>query len=180
MKGVYNYIIISSNMKKICIILLAITLMPFFTSAQNIVLGNLAFLKGQNYVDFNVDFSQAGILGMSEKEIAVQEKDWWKDRHIYVGRFLESLNAKLNRKALYVGKHENASYNMTLVARQVEKNGNILSEIIFTSKTNPDECLCKIIMNASGGTFGTFLNLLGDGMENTGKALGKFIYSKLK
>ncbi|MGN0187922.1 MAG: hypothetical protein ACI395_00235 [Candidatus Cryptobacteroides sp.] len=55
-------------------------------------------------------FSQASILGMNEDEIAVQEEDWWKDRHIYVGRFLESLNGKLSKKTLYFGRHDNAPY----------------------------------------------------------------------
>ncbi len=168
------------EMKKFCFLLVVIFLLPFAASAQQLVQGNLSFLKGQTFLDCSVDFSQASILGMTEDEIAVQEEDWWKDRHNYVGRFYEGINSKLMKKSLFVGKHENASYRAELVVRQVEKNGNMLSEFVISSTENPEEILCKIVVSATGGRFGSFLNLLGDGMEHTGEILSKYISGQLK
>ncbi len=156
-------------MKKFFLLLVCFLCTVNLTS-QTITQGDLTFLKDVSMLDFSFDFTEASIIGMSESEFAVYETDWDEDRPRYTGRFFEGLEGKLKSK-LFVGSYPDAPYKAVMKVLNIQRKGTIQSLIIFTAKDS-DEVLCIINLTGEGGTFGTHLNLIGDGMEASGEKLG--------
>lgn len=160
-------------------ILIATLLFALNTQAQQIQQGDLAFLHDQTRLQFEFDFSQASIIGMSEEAYSAYEEDWLKDRPRYTGRFYNALENQLEGKYFLVGNQPAAAYEARMQVEQINRDGTIYATIVFTPKDN-DHVLCTISLIGKGGTFGTHLNLIGDGMQSCGKQLGKLLRKVLR
>lgn len=147
--------------------------------AQQIRQGSLTFLKDQTRLQFDIDFTQANIIGMSEKEYSAYETDWLKDRPRYTGRFYNALENQLEGKYFLIGRQPDATYKAVMQVEQINRDGTVYATIVFTPKDS-DQVLCTVTLIGKGGTFGTHLNLIGDGMQNCGKQLGKLLYKALQ
>lgn len=112
---------------------------------------------------------------MSEEEFAAYEDDWFKDRPKYMGRFYNGFHDCTGMELFMIGSKIEADYKAVMDVLQITNKGTVYADVVFTAKDD-DTKLCVIRIVGKGGTFGTTLNLIGDGMNNCGKQLGKILY----
>lgn len=164
-------------MKYVSLITLLCISCCLYTSAQKIEKGNLDTLKNQNELQFEINYSQVSICGQNEEQFAQTEKDWYLDRPRYEGRLYEGINNYLTNNYFIVSNTIHSKYKATLYPILIDRKGNIKSrlEIVDTTTNN---MVCIVSIYGEGGTFGTMLNLIGDGMQSTGKQIGLLLSPK--
>ena len=163
-------------MKKVMMMLaLAAMTVCFSAKAQNFDQSQLVFLV------FNYE---NGIYnGRTEQELAAYEVDWYKDRPRYEGRFLEGYGDKqtptarilLIRTEKQLAEIEEITapvLRVNIIA--VDKKGNLRASVSCTAPNHPGMRAEKSF-NSRGGTFGTWLNLFGDGMERLGEQVAVWL-----
>lgn len=133
-------------------------------------------LKDQRYVKFAIEY--VSIHGMTEKDYAVYEPAWPKDKIDIVGQFKQSLSDELDG-ALIFGNQPEAKYTIKAVVNTVNKSGDYNCDMVLLD-ANGNEVGRMTGIKASGGHFGTKDNLIGDGAEHTGKKFGKILRKLLK
>lgn len=140
--------------------------------------GSLKELAKAREARFEVDYSNAVIHGMSEEEFAQYELDWDKDQPVIIAKFLGTLNDRTG-DYLMVAKGKNAPLTLRWVVLKINTHGDITSELHVIAEDGT--ILANIIeLNAEGGTFGTKLNLIKDGAEESGKRAGSYLKRQLK
>ena len=158
-------------MKKLYLVLLLATCC--ISALAQKVSGTFQPLKDAGRVKMVVDFSQADIMSMSEEEFAVYEEDWEKDKPELLSRFYSYANKRL-KNALVLGNYTaDTDYELTLCIKTVDLKGNYDCDLILSA--DGTEIGRAIGIRAKGGTFGSKLNLMKDGAEHTGEAMGKFL-----
>lgn len=159
------------------IILFLFVLAAIGANAQK-VSGTFEGLASQKYVNVMVDFSEASIHGMSEEDFAELESDWEKDKPSIIAKVISNLSDKLEGRFVFGLKKPN-SYALKIHVNTISIKGNFNFDVkVLNSEGN--EVAQILNATAKGGTFGSALNLIGDGAEATGKVLAKIIKSKIK
>lgn len=149
-------------------IVLFLTVSSIMVSAQE-----LAFLRSENRMALRFNYEEASINGYEESNILSFEKDWLVDQPKLIQKFLQSYNASGIMPV--VGMFESVSYTLEVRPVVISDHGNITFYALVLD--DEDKVLCKTnMLNAKGGRFGSFLNLVGDGMRNSGKLLAGEIY----
>ena len=159
-------------MKKFILIVVmsVISLMTFAQKAS----GSFKSLAEVGRVSIVVDFSEASIMGMNENDFAEYERDWMKDKTEIVGRFVGSIQRKLGTMVV-LDNSLNENERITIQVLVFTHKGDCVCDVILTDKENNE--LGRISkVGASGGHFGTKLNLIKDGAEHTGSAIGRLLY----
>ena len=149
-----------------------------FTSANaQAVKGTFSPLQEETRVNFIVDFSEADIMGMSEDEFYDYEEDWEHDKVEVLSLFTNYANDVMDNVPR-LGNYKNVNYTLKLIVRAVDIKGNYDCDVLLMKG---DDVIGEGIgLMAKGGKFGSKLNLMKDGAENTGKALGKFLLKAIK
>ncbi len=120
-----------------------------------------------NRLQFVIDYKNGIYQGYTYDKIIVEEKDFLKDKHRYEGRFYEEFQNNYKGVA-YIPEVVNEDEPVLKIEiLQVTRKGDLQANVIYGNQTTT--------MQAEGGTFGTFLNLFGDGMEHLGKQVGKWM-----
>lgn len=120
-----------------------------------------------NRIQVVINYQGGVYRGATYGRIIAEERDFLKDKPHYEGRFFEGLTdvyACIAYAPDTINPNEPVAY---LDILQVTNKGNILAEVTYDGK--------KEELNAKGGVFGSFLNLMGDGMASLGKALGAWL-----
>ena len=165
-------------MKRI-LISLSIALLTICPSFGQVLLeGSLEQLHELRRATVEFDYSKAKIHGMTEEAFSVHEKDWDIDRSSIEDLFVEELNAETEGYIIF-GNFEksipvlvvriltiNTSGDWTCECELVDEDGNSLAKIDGPAR--------------KGGKIGTALNLIKDGAEHNGEALGKFMKACMK
>lgn len=147
-------------------------------SAQTLEQGSLDVLRGEEYVKVVVDYSNALIMDMTEEEFAEYEEDWYKDQPAIMSKFIEEANEELGGR-LRLSRTKDSNYILRWAVEWIDENGTIMSD--FYLETADGEIIAVIEnVKGKGGVFGTKLNLIKDGAEETGESLGKFLKIQLK
>ena len=147
-------------------------------SAQTLTQGSLDVLRGEEYVKVVVDYSNAIIMDMTEEEFAEYEEDWYKDQPAIMSKFIEEANEELGGR-LRLSRTKDSNYILRWAVEWIDENGTIMSD--FYLETADGEIIAVIEnVKGKGGVFGTKLNLIKDGAEETGESLGKFLKIQLK
>lgn len=159
--------------------------LKFFTAAffvlcshclfsQTITQGNMKFLKGESRLNCVIDYSETTITGFSEEEF----KDWFatldEDSTFYAKRFFSGVVNELGNRFLLVGNQPKAKYNAIIRIMQISPKGDVMAVCDFTLASSPDK-LCSVQLTGDGGRIGTFMGLVGDGMNELGEHFGKFL-----
>ena len=145
-------------------------------SAQTLTQGSLDVLRGQS-VKVIVDYSNAIIMDMTEAEFAEYEEDWYKDQPQIMSELIEEANDKLDG-VLRLSRTRTTNYILRWAVDWIDESGTIMSD--FYLETASGEVLAVIEnVKGKGGVFGTKLNLIKDGAEETGESLGEFIKREL-
>lgn len=159
-------------MKRI-ISLLILVAAVFAANAQQIE-GSLDTLRGEDRVNFELNFSNATIHGMTEAEFAKYEEDWYKDMPQIIGDFLGGLNAA-NSNFVRFASYPQSRYTLRVNVIDVAIDGSFDSDVLLLDANS--NVVAKIRgLRTSGGVFGTKLYLIKKGAEHSGKRLGKIIY----
>ena len=132
----------------------------------------------------SIEYKNGVYKGKLEAELALDEEDWYIDRSRYESRFYNNLSERLKKirinKPILVRTPEQFAeiedlYNYGIIVdiKSVDGKGNVYAHVtLINKKSNIKET--KLI-NAEGGTFGTWLNLFGDGMASLGVQIVNFI-----
>lgn len=164
-------------MKKILLSLIAV-LVSANISAQKIISGDLNFMKGEKYLKIDIDFSQGTVFGMSAKDFAEVEEDFSKKDRYFMSRLFEGLQGN-SEVRFEINASAECKYQVILVVDETDDDGEVYGKLVFTSIAEPNEKLCVIKISGDGGTFGSKINLLGDGLESCGKKMRSIINRKI-
>lgn len=153
--------------KYFCILACIALVLPINAQVLN---GSFKALQGQQRANFEVDFSEASIHGMTEEDFADYETDWYKDKREVVAIILNECNEKC-RRAVTLGRFDKSPYLVKLVVRSISSKGDFdFDAYLFDTEGNQLGSIENLW--GKGGRFGTKLNLIKDGAESSGKALG--------
>lgn len=92
--------------------------------------------------------------------------------------FLNELNDELDDHEITFGDHSETVYTMLCNILYVSTNGTIIMDIRFINTETLEERR-KLKIQGRGGVFGSFANLIGDGMSRCGENLGELIDDKM-
>lgn len=152
------------------------------------VLGNLLCVEAQEktlldvsqaqVVDLAVDFSNASIHNMDENTFAIYEPDYAVGKLEVIAKLAEEFNDE-KKVGFILGKYPKAKYTVKVNVVSVNKNGDMLSNAeILDFEGNVIATISDI--KGDGGTFGSNMNLMGDGCKSTGEALAKRMAKMIK
>lgn len=139
---------------------------------------DLGFLKNEARVGMRLNYAEAVIAGYEEANILVFEKDWEKDQSVLFAKMAGNYNDKLGER-LPAGNFSNVNYTIEVRPVVIKKNGNIVGYFVVLDAAG-SELYRSQRFSAKGGKFGTFLNLVGDGMKSTGKAVASIVAKEIK
>lgn len=155
-------------MKRIIILSVIMTTFVTLLHAQS-----LSFLKEETQVQLELDFSEAAINGYTEANIVEYEEDWVKDQPVLYSKLSESLN--MSQSDRQFGKFSQARYTLIFRPLLINKRGDLKGYFVVIDNNSKEVLATVRGITAKGGKFGTFLNLVGDGMKHSGKEITKKI-----
>ena len=165
-------------MKKITTALLFMLTLALGANAQVFTYGSMDVLSNANYVNLEVDFSKAVIHGMDEKEFSSYEPDYKKDKPGIVGLIYDYAQRKCSG-LIHIGQYEDAEYTLLCTINRVSAKGNFECELKLVDSKGKMIAHVENI-KGKGGVFGTKLNLMKDGAESTGKAIGTLVRDEIR
>lgn len=142
------------------------------------VTGSLDGLFSQKYLNVIVDYSEASIHGMCEDDFSELETDWQKDKPSITAKVIANLSEKIGGRFIF-GLKKPESYSLKIHVNSISIKGNFNFDVFILNADGKEEAKIEGF-KAKGGTFGSALNLIGDGAEQTGKVIAKFLKSKIK
>ena len=159
-------------MKRCYLLLVCLCVILSSVSAQKVSEGSLQSLKNCGKVNVLLDFSDACIHGMTVEAFAEYEQDWEVDLPIISRKFVTGLIEKCPN--VRFGTDSDTELTLKVKVLSITPKGDYRCEGILMNRQK-DKIAYISEVNARGGTFGSKLNLIKDGAEHTGEALGKFI-----
>lgn len=137
--------------------------------------GALDPLKDVTLMSVEISFDEGSYKYIPEKEFAKENSDWEQIKKETTARFMEGLNKKLQlTKRAAVLESDDQDYTIEVSVLSVDEKGNTISNVKFIGEDG--KAFAKIDgLYANGGHFGTFSNLMGDGLEETGEKIGRTV-----
>ncbi len=140
----------------------------------------LKSLKYEKEINVIIDFSKAKIHGKSESDFVYIEdisstEDWttlWETEykpglcHDLLGEF--NTNMFDYGYKVRFGNFENAKYQIILRISSISTKGDIIF-VGYILENGKKEYLQKLFVSGTGGTYGSKINLMGDGFKRAGK-----------
>lgn len=129
--------------------------------------------------------------GVFENEVVSSEGDWYIDRPRYERRFLNEFNEIIGKSRTpkmgivctpeYLTELGDVSAVpiVKIEILTVDDKGNLTANVIIENTKDSEKFLSPKLFKCSGGVFGTWLNLFGDGMEALGSAVGNYMRKAL-
>lgn len=155
-------------MKKV-VILFILSILGINAYAQRYE--NFYFLYGQKQINIEFDYTWTEIKSVSDtvkKDMIEVFSPIWNDC------FLKELNEELEDNDVEIGYFPNANFTIFIQILSIGNTGATkATAIIFNTETLEERCAIDIF--GRGGMFGSFPNLIKDGIENCGEDLGDII-----
>lgn len=149
-----------------------LTLLFFaFLSGASAQTGALNDLINSKNVNLSVDFSNASIHNLNEDDFAAYEPAYQPKKHEVISKLAEEFND--NKKIGFVlGYFPKALFTIKIEVISISLKGDVICN---ASVIDSHGCTMATIsdIHGKGGSFGTKMNLMGDGFASTGKALAK-------
>ena len=167
-------------MKRLFISLLLFAALSFCANAQQII-GTFEPLVDAGRAKLIIDFDKADMMGMTEKEFYTYEEDWGKDKIEVVNLIYTYANKVLKGKCTLGNYQIDTKFILYLQILSIDMHGNFDSDLVltYTEDGATQELGHAIGLHAKGGKFGTKLNLIKDGAQSTGEAIGRLIMSQI-
>ena len=167
------------DMKRLLFYILA-SIMTVTSFSQTVTKNDLPKnLKGIR-MNFQMDFSQAVIMGMSENEFAEYEKDWNDDKPTIVRNFKSGTNFTLGN-SYGVGDYKDAKYMVIVKVNTITDEGYFVCDVDILDEVNKVVFHLDYLTGGSEPTFsiGTKLARMKVWATLTGKSLGSILKSEL-
>ena len=143
--------------------------------AVNLSADPMYFLLSQKKVNVEFNYEHARVDNIDSTDFAdlrhTVSCEWER-------LFLNELNDELDDHEITFGDHSEAVYTMLCNILYVSTNGTIIMDIRFINTETLEERR-KLKIQGRGGVFGSFANLIGDGMSRCGENLGELIDDKM-
>lgn len=143
---------------------------------SNLSADPMFFLLNQKKVNVEFNYEHARVDNIDSTDFADLRQavscEWER-------LFLNELNDELDDFEIKFGDHTEAVYTMLCNIQYVSVNGTIIMDIRFINTETLEECR-KLKIQGRGGVFGSFANLIGDGMSRCGENLGEYIEDKIE
>lgn len=163
-------------MKRVLILMCCVAL-GFTAKAQKLE-GSIDVLLDEVRVNFELNFANASIHGMTEAEFAKYEEDWYKDMPEIVGGFVADLNDEMKGLVRF-GTYPTAKYTLRVNVVDVSANGHLDSDAVLLD--NSGNIVAKIVgLQADSAPWGTKLYLIKVSAGRSGEKLGEMLYKTLK
>ena len=147
--------------------------------AQDLTIGSLDVLNNQHLINFVVDFSKGIYDNMSDKEMSKYEADSWTlEKQTVSMQFVKEVNEELKEVKVRLGEYDEneAKYTIVLEIIEVDEDGDTEARAFIFTNDDKNELVARIDdMESSGGHYGSFFNLMGDGFSHLGHSFGKFL-----
>lgn len=159
---------------KLFVSALAVSAMSLFSipvSAQG-GWGSLALLKGQTKVNCTFDYSDSVIQAKTEEQFSSEEPNWGLAQKEVAEKFYQEFNNRVFKAnvPVAVGSFPEADgYTLCIKPSNILRNGNFVGRVLLLDASG--EILMDVPIKAKGGVFGSFWNLLGDGMKDAAKTV---------
>jgi hypothetical protein len=144
----------------------------------------LKSLQNEKEIDVSIKFSQAIIHGKSEADFVYiedisSEEDWitlWENEYKpgLFHDFLGSFNNYMFNDGYRVrfGSFEQSKYQIRLIVSSISEKGSVYINV-FIKERGQEEALYELTAYGDGGTFGSKINLMGDGFKRAGLDLAQ-------
>lgn len=144
----------------------------------------LKSLQNEKEIDVTLDISRAKIHGYSESDFVYREnlrsdRDWptlWENEYKpdLILDFINTFNLHMFDYGYSVrfGNFEQSKYQIRLIVSRISENGEVLMSA-YIKERGQEESLYKLTITGRGGTFGSKVNLMGDGLKRAGKELAR-------
>lgn len=170
----------TSKMKRILFIVTILFCLLANISAQTVTKNSMPKNLTGVRMNLRMDFSNAVIFGMSEKEFAEYEKDWYDDKPTVIRNFKVGANLTLG-KAYGIGDYKDAPYIVKVVVNTITEEGFIICDVDIEDEKG--EVLFHID-HLTGGkepslSIGTKMARIKVWASLTGKKLGSILKSEL-
>jgi len=151
----------------------------------------LKSLQNEKEINFILDMSRASIHGYSESDFVYREdlqsdKDWatlWETEYKpdLLNKFLGSLNLLLFDFGYTVkfGDFENTKYQLRLIVSEIYEKGDTFIDISIEDREKL-ELIFLFKIDGRGGTFGSKVNLMGDGFTRAGRVAARKFHNFFK
>ena len=148
----------------------------------------LKSLRNEKEIDVSIKMSDAIIHGKSEADFIYiedisSEEDWatlWENE--YKPSLFRDLLGEFNNYMfdygykVRFGSFEQSKYRIRLIVSRISENGEVLMSA-YIKERGQEESLYKLTITGRGGTFGSKINLMGDGFKRAGIDLAKQMIS---
>ena len=151
--------------------MIAALLIPAVSSSAQGGWGALSLLKGETKLNCTFDYSDAAIQSKTEEQFASEEPNWGLAQEEVAAKFYEEFNQRTFylSSTIAAGEFPDAEYTLCVKPSNILRNGNFTGRVYLTDKSG--NVLMDVPIRAKGGVFGTFWNLLGDGMKDAAKTI---------
>ena len=174
-------------MKKVAFALISLLLFSVTGNAQKIKSGGLEGIYPEGTLNIIIDYSRASIKGYTEEELIDANinltKDWVEGKNYLLERYIDSIKkgyktallsiprAQQSEYNLRVGVFKDAHYSLVLYPDNIQDNGTLTAtaEVVDDSGTTIAEISD---IKGKGGRYGSYVNLVGDGLESAGYKIG--------
>lgn len=162
------------------ILISTILLLSYNEVMAQSVKGIFTDIKDVRRYKFEADFSQASIHGLVECDFAVYEPEWNNDLSQVILKFTSSATEELSNYGVLISPNIESDYKMIWKVFSISKKGNVVSDVVIINCATGETIIQLSDINAKGGTFGSKMNLIGDGAIHAGEKLGKFMSKRFK
>ena len=151
--------------------MMAALLVPAVSSSAQGGWEALSLLKGEKKVNCTFDYSDAIIQSKTEEQFASEEPNWGLAQKEVAAKFFEEFNERTfyMSNTIAAGEFPDAAYTLCIKPSNILRNGNFTGNVYLLDKS--DNVLMEVPIRAKGGVFGSFWNLLGDGMKDAAKTI---------
>ena len=144
----------------------------------------LKSLQNEKEIDVTIDMSRVIIHGYIESDFVYREnlrsdKDWptlWETEYKpeLNQKFMNALNLQIfdDGYSVRFGNFGKANYQIRLIVNSISEKGNTIMNAYIVER-GQKSVLCNLFISGTGGTFGSKVNLMGDGFTRAGKELAR-------
>lgn len=175
------------NIRTLIVAIIAAVTYTFTVSAQKLTEGSYRSLVGVSTVYTELDFSNASVNATDFSEYIEYkyygtpkkfQENYEDDIVTLLGGFIIKFNEE--EIPIRLTTRQDSHIHLIIKVRKVDEEGNqIWADCMFINKETRD-VLASIDLEAEGGRFGSFMNLLGDTMEEAGEKLAWHLKWKIK
>lgn len=134
-------------------LLVGILMSTLTLNSQVVKVSDMSTIKPGTKINCIVDFAQCSIMGMSEADFSIYEKDWETDKPSIIGKIVKGANSQLDG-ILKLGYYKESPYILKITVITITDRGNIICDASIIDNNKKELFQAK---NINGGKEPPFL-----------------------